>query len=228
MTELDLTGVFMAGMTTYGPPALGLALLLGALGMPVPGTLLVLAAGAFARQGLIDWGTASFLGLLGAVFGDNASYAMGHFARGWVQRHFGQSSATAWQTAQDSFERRGAQAVYLTRFLLTPLAIPTNLIAGSSGYNFRRFLTYDVAGELTWIGLYGGLGYTFGSQWESISQFVSDYSGWLGGLVAVGAGVYFLVRRQCQNNRSHIASPNVGNTLKFNNFFNDSAQNLHN
>ncbi len=194
MTELNLSELFLTGMITYGPSALGLALLLGALGLPLPGTLFVLAAGAFIRQGVIDWGAALGFGLLGAVLGDSASYAMGRFAKGWVQRRFGQSST--WQTAQATFERRGGMAIYLTRFLLTPLAIPTNLIAGSTGYSFWRFLAYDIAGEATWIVLYGGLGYTFGSQWELISQFISDFSGLLVGMVALGAGIYILLRRQ--------------------------------
>lgn len=194
MTDLNLTDLFLTGMLTYGPLALGLALLLGAVGIPLPGTLFVLAAGAFVRQGVLDLFTASGLGLLGAVLGDSASYAIGYFAKGWVERRFGQS--TAWQKARDTFERRGGLAIYLTRFLLTPLALPTNLIAGGSGYSFWRFLAYDVAGEFTWIVLYGGLGYAFGSQWELINQFISDFSGLLVGLVALGAGIYFLIRRQ--------------------------------
>ncbi len=194
MTDLNLTDLFLTGMLTYGPLALGLALLLGALGIPVPGTLFVLAAGAFVRQGVLDLFTASGLGLLGAVLGDSASYAIGYFAKGWVERRFGQS--TAWQKARNTFERRGGLAIYLTRFLLTPLALPTNLIAGGSGYSFWRFLAYDVAGEFTWIVLYGGLGYAFGSQWELINQFISDFSGLLVGLVALSAGIYFLARRR--------------------------------
>lgn len=194
MTDFNLTEFFLTGVITYGPPALGLALLLGALGLPLPGTLFVLAAGAFVRQGVIDWTTAAGLGLLGAVLGDSASYGIGRFAKGWIQRRFEHSSA--WHNAQATFDRRGGVAVYLTRFLLTPLAIPTNLTAGGSGYAFWRFLAYDTAGELTWIVLYGGLGYIFGSQWEVISQFISDFSGLLVGVVALGAGIYFLVRRQ--------------------------------
>ncbi|MFC1976043.1 DedA family protein [Chloroflexota bacterium] len=194
MTEdLNLTELFLTGMIAYGPPVLGLALLLGALGVPVPGTLFVLAAGAFVRQGVIDLTTASGFGLLGAVLGDSAGYAIGYFAKGWVQRRFGQSPV--WQKTQDTFERRGGLAIFLTRFLLTPLAVPTNLIAGGSGYSFWKFLAYDVAGELTWLALYGGLGYTFGSQWELISQFISDFSGLLVGIVILGTGIYFLVRR---------------------------------
>lgn len=199
MTEFNLTEFFLTGMLTYGPPALGLALLLGALGIPVPGTLFVLAAGAFVRQGVIDMATAAGLGLMGVVLGDSASYGIGRFAKSRVERRFGQS--TVWQSARQTFDRRGGLAVYLTRFLLTPLAIPTNLIAGGGGYPFLRFLTYDIAGEFTWIVLYGGLGYLFGAQWELISQFISDFSGLLVGVVALAAGLYLLLRRR-QNRRS--------------------------
>lgn len=194
MSDLNLTDLFLTGMITYGPPALGMALLLGALGIPVPGTLMVIAAGAFVRQGVLDMVTAAGLGLLGAVVGDSASYIVGRFARGWVQRRFGQSAA--WQKAQETFNRRGGLAVYLTRWLLTPIAIPINLIAGGSGYPFWRFFSYDLAGEATWIVLFGGLGYLFGSQWELISQFIADFSGLLVGLVVLGAGFYFWLRRR--------------------------------
>ena len=194
MSEISLTDFFLTGLITYGPPMLGLALLLGGLGLPLPGTLFLLATGAFIRQGVMDWTATLGLGLLGVVVGDSASYAIGPFAGDWAQRRFHRSAA--WQSAQGAFARRGGTAIYLTRFLFTPLAIPTNLIAGGSRYVFWRFLGYDVAGEVTWIVLYGGLGYGVGSQWELISQFVGDFSGLLVGLVALGAGVYLLVRRQ--------------------------------
>ncbi|HLB46831.1 MAG TPA: hypothetical protein VJL59_07375, partial [Anaerolineales bacterium] len=102
--------------------------------------------------------------------------------------------SNVWQDAQLSFDRRGGLAIFLTRFMLTPLAVPVNLIAGGSGYGLWRFLAYDVAGEVIWVVLFGGIGYIVGSQWELISQFVSDFSGLLVGLLILGVGVYFLLR----------------------------------
>ena len=52
MADLSLTELFLNEMTTYGPLSLGLAMLLGPLGVPVPTPLLALATGALARQGL--------------------------------------------------------------------------------------------------------------------------------------------------------------------------------
>ncbi|RME74814.1 MAG: DedA family protein [Chloroflexi bacterium] len=203
MTDINFTELFLTGMLTYGPSALGVALLLGALGLPVPGTLFVLAAGAFVRQGVIDGPTAALLAVVGATAGDSASYAVGRFAGGWVQSRFGQSSA--WQSARQTFDRRGGLAVYLTRFLLTPLAIPTNLIAGGSSYAFLKFLTYDLAGEITWVALFGTLGYVFGTQWELVSEFISNFSGLLVGIAALAVGIYLLVR-QVHHSRAAVAS----------------------
>jgi membrane protein DedA with SNARE-associated domain/UDP-2,3-diacylglucosamine pyrophosphatase LpxH len=194
MADMNLTEFLLNAMTAYGPGVLGSALLLGGVGVPIPGTLLVLAAGALAREGVIDWSLALAAGLLGVVLGDNISYVMGRFAKAWIQRRGRQSASATWRRAQARFEQGGALAIYSTRFLLTPLAIPTNLVAGGSGYGFGRFLTYDVAGELTWLLLYGGLGYVFASQWQLINQFTDDFSGWLAAGLVVGVGAYWLVK----------------------------------
>lgn len=188
----DLSEQFLTWFVAYGPPMLALALFLGATGIPLPGTFFVIAAGAFVRQGVMDISTAPMLALVGAVLGDILSYGIGRFARGPIQRRMGHTPT--WRRAEETLQRRGGIAIYLTRWLLTPIAVPVNLVAGSGGYPAARFIAYDVTGELTWILLFGGLGYAFGSQWEVINQFVSDFSGLLIGVVILVIGVYLLVR----------------------------------
>jgi len=112
---------------------------------------------------------------------------MGFYAKNWVDRRFGGSPT--WKRAQDSFASRAGMAVYLTRFLITALAVPTNLVAAGSGYKLRNFMAYDMAGEATWIILYGGLGYWFGSEWELVSDFISNFGGLLLGLVILIGGI---------------------------------------
>ena len=177
----------------YGAPVFAVLLFLGALGVPVGASVLVIAAGAFSQQGLLDWPVAAMLGLIGAVIGDAVSFGIGFYAKDGVDRRFGRSSV--WRNAKQAFDRRAGLAIYLTRFLITALAIPTNLIAGGSGIQFRRFMFYDSLGELTWIVLYGGLGYIFGSQWELVSEFISNFGGLILGLVILGAGIWLGTRR---------------------------------
>ena len=177
----------------YGSPFIALVIFLGALGFPVGASVLVIAAGAFSEQGILAWHTTALLGLLGAVLGDMLSFGIGYYNRHWADRRFGKS--TAWKSARETFDKRAGLAIYLTRFLITSLAIPTNLIAGGSGIRFRRFLTWDIAGEITWILLYGGLGYWFGSQWEVVSNFISNFGGLVLGLVLLGIGIWAGIRK---------------------------------
>jgi len=192
MSDFLLTQVI-----NYGAPLVGLILLLGALGLPVGASVVLIAAGAFSQQGFLNGLQAIVIGLAGAVIGDALSFGMGHFAKDWTQRRFGNSPV--WINARNSFDKQGGLAVFLTRWLVTAVAIPTNLIAGGSGYKFSRFMLYDITGEIVWITLYGGLGYAFGSQWEIVSEFLSNFGGLILGVVVFGFGIRQLVIWQRQN-----------------------------
>lgn len=193
MNLSDLNDLLLTYIVTYGAFAVGGVLFTAALGLPLPSTLFVLASGAFIQQGVLDLYSTAIVALLAAVLGDTLSYGMGRLLRHPIQSRFGQSAA--WRNAETYFNQRGALAIYLTRWLLTPIAVPINLVAGSSSYTAGHFVGFAAAGELTWLVGYGTLGYMFGSQWEVVSDFISDFSGVLIGLVIVGAGVYWLLRR---------------------------------
>lgn len=182
MSEFLLTQII-----NYGAPLIGLILLLGALGFPVGASVVVIAAGAFSQQGFLNWQNAILIGLVGAVIGDALSYGIGHYAKGWTEQRFGNSPT--WTSASQSFQKRAGLAVFFTRWLMTTIAIPVNLIAGGTGYKFSHFLFFDVLGEITWILLYGGLGYWFGSEWELVYEFLNNFGWLIVGLVIFGFGI---------------------------------------
>lgn len=188
----DLSSTLLSWILVYGAIILFATVLLGAIGVPLPCTFLVLAAGAFIRQDALDLPSALGWGLLGVVIGDCLSYGIGHVARGPILRRFGQLDA--WRSAENNLKARGAVAIYFTRWLVTALAVPTNLVAGSGGYPFTRFLLFDVAGEITWLLLYGSLGYAFSDQWETISELISNFGGVLVGALILIVGIVLLVR----------------------------------
>ena len=189
-----MSDFLLTQIINYGAPVFAILLFLGALGIPVGASALVIAAGAFSQQGILNWSSTAFLGLLGCIVGDAISFGIGFYAKHWLDQRFGRSSA--WRNAQRSFEARAGLAIYLTRFLITALAVPTNLIAGGSRIRFRRFMAYDSLGELTWIVLYGGLGYWFGAQWELVSSFISNFGGLVLGIVILGVGIWLGLRRR--------------------------------
>ena len=183
-----ISDFLLTQVINYGAPLFAITLLLGALGVPVPSSLLVIAVGAFSQEGYFSWLQMSMIGLCAAVIGDFLSFGMGSYGKNLVHGKFG--NLPAWASAQVTFQRNAWLAIFLTRFLITALAVPTNLIAGGSGYTFRRFVLYDILGEATWIVLYGGLGYAFGSQWEAASDFISNFGGFVLGVVILAAGMW--------------------------------------
>ena len=187
MSDFLLTQVI-----NYGAPFLGVIVFISALGAPFPCTLLVIAAGAFAKQGLLSWYTTGLTALAFVVIGDNLSYALGHFAREPILRRF--QNSENWIKAESTINRWGGMAVFWTRFLITGIAVPVNLIAGTSGFGIRRFFLYDLVGEAIWIFGYGGLGYLFGTQWEVVSDLLSNVSGLGLGLILLGIGIWLGIR----------------------------------
>jgi membrane-associated protein len=182
MSEYLLTQVI-----NYGAPLLGIVVFIGGLGIPLPCTVLVIAAGAFAREGILPWHSTALISIVSVVTGDAISYSFGYYSREKVLERF--SNTPRWKQAEESFRKWGPLSIFFSRFLVTAIALPVNLTSGTTRYPFRKWLTYDAAGEIVWILGYGGLGYLFGSQWELVSEFLSNFGGVALGLLIFAIGI---------------------------------------
>lgn len=187
-----MSDFLLTQIINYGAPILGLIVFIGALGAPLPGTLIVVAVGAFCRQGFLSWPVTGLVAFICVVLGDSLSYSMGYYARESILRRL--SASAQWTQAEKSFQNWGGMSIFLTRFLITGIAVPVNLLAGTGSFPFKRFLMYDVLGEAIWIFGYGGLGYLFGTQWEVVSDFISNFGGLMLGLVVLMAGFLLAMR----------------------------------
>lgn len=181
----------LTGLLNHGTSLLGAALFLAAFGVPLPATMLLMAAGAFTRQGMFAAEAAVLAATIGAITGDACSYLLGRLGLRWLPQTL--LAAGSWQQAGRLFARWGAWSVFVTRFLLTPAALPVNLLAGSSRYSWRRFMAAAAAGEVIWVLLFGGIGHFFSAQWEVLSGLAGDFIGVLLGLTLVGLGVGVLL-----------------------------------
>lgn len=190
---MEFLGSFaLTNLATYGIPVLLLMTYVGSLGIPFPNSLLIIAAGAFAREGILNWKLALLACLTGAALADHSEYLLGRYAQGWLERHFGMKPI--WKQSLRTFQRQGGWAILLTRFWLTPLAPAINIIAGGK-YSYPRFLILDVLGQLLWVLLYGGLGFLFMEQWRQVSQAASGFSA-ASMVLAVGLFVLSVWRKE--------------------------------
>jgi membrane protein DedA with SNARE-associated domain len=121
--------------------------------------MLRLAAGTLVRQGDSNPIRMIAGSLAGSLLGESIYYAAGCYVGPWVQGHTGRTLAGAWQEAQKRFGAQAALAVYLSRFLLTPISIPTNVIACCRQYACWRFALSAHVGDLMWVAGHGLSGY---------------------------------------------------------------------
>lgn len=192
MTEI--TDFLLTSLLNHGELVLGGTLFLAALGVPLPATMLVVATGAFSRQGLMSLQVAAGVAVVAAVLGDGCSYLLGRLVGERLTSRW--KGSKGWRSAENQFARWGAWSVFLSRFLFTPFALPVNLMAGSTRFPWPRFLVAVMLGEVIWVLLFGGLGLLFADSWEVLSQLASDLSGLLVGVLLLGLGAYALARRR--------------------------------
>jgi membrane-associated protein len=178
----------------YGLWLLAATTFLSCLALPFPASILMLTAGGFAAAGdLVLW-QAFGAAAAGGIAGDQLGY--------WAGRGFGAKvlSRLRKDPARDKLlaradvmmDRKGLMAVFLTRWLVSPLGPYVNLIAGSTRYGWPRFTAAGVAGEGVWAGLYVGTGYGFAGNVEAASQALGSVLGMIGGAGAVVALGYWL------------------------------------
>lgn len=190
----------LTALLNHGNALLGSTLFLAAFGIPLPATMMLMAAGAFTRQGVLPLEGALLSAWLGAMAGDACSYLLGRAGLKRVPRRI--TGSPGWQRAAALFAVWGGWGVFVSRFLLTPVALPVNLLAGSTAYPWSRFMLAVVAGEAIWVVLFGGLGHLFADQWESLSQLAGDAVGLLMGAVLVLAGIWALMSGRRRRHRA--------------------------
>lgn len=135
-----------------------------------------------ALAGLGDFNLFSLIAVAGSasVCGDSCGYLIGRQVGrriiAWlsVKRRF--ISPQILERSQEYFQRRGAWAILLSRCVVPALGGTINILAGAERYPFRRFLLYDISGEIAGAALPLILGYIFGVSWEAASTLLTTIS----------------------------------------------------
>jgi membrane protein DedA with SNARE-associated domain len=181
---------FLSAVLTYGYPALGLTILLGSFGVPLPHGIAVTVAGSLAAQGRFDWAWAGAITVIASILGDMAGYAVGRLLdRRVLERHgrwLGYTRERALRVKR-LFEHWGAWTVLVTRTFVSYLSPAVNLLAGAAGYRWTAFLALTVLGRLVWTSAYLGLGYAVGADPEAATSFLANLSGLLVSLAVLAA-----------------------------------------
>lgn len=199
-----MTEALLALVPVWGLWLVAGTTLASCLALPIPASLMMLAAGGFAAAGdLVLWQVvAAALG--GAVAGDQIGYLAGRTGGARVLTALAQDGTrkVALDKAAAMMARRGSGTVFLTRWLFSPLGPWVNLTAGSLAMPWPRFTLAGVAGEAVWVGLYTGLGHVFGGNLQAASAMAGSVLGFLAaGAVALGLGWWLFAVLRAERGR---------------------------
>jgi len=187
-----MTDLLLELVTQYGLVILACTVFLSALGAPLPGTVLLVLCGAYAASGDMDVVTVVSVAFLSAVAGDITGYAIGYRGGAWLQRRLRLSSLGSQMDKAERFMAKwGGAGVFFSRWLVAPLGPTVNYISGISRFGWRKFIIWDLLGELIWTGAYTTIGMVFSATALALVDIIASAS-W----VLIGAvGMYLMGKR---------------------------------
>jgi membrane protein DedA with SNARE-associated domain/rhodanese-related sulfurtransferase len=167
----------------HGYAVVAAGMFLTAAGVPLPASVLLLAAGAAAdpnpaHHQVLHHGLRLWLLLpmawLATVAGDTLLYAGGRYTGWWLLAGMCRVSVDTENCifrSADYFYRRGPKTLLFARFIpgLASLAAP---LAGSLGMRVGRFLRLDASGALGYVGAWMLTGFVFSRFIEGIVRWV--------------------------------------------------------
>ncbi|AUH63612.1 DedA family protein [Paracoccus zhejiangensis] len=144
----------------WGPLLLAASAFLSCLMVPLPTSALLIAAGALGGTGHLDLPVLVAGAWLGAAAGDLTAFSLAHRLGPRLEAMGGRRKAL-FDRARQFITHRGPIAVFLARWLITPLGPASNYVAGATGMKPARFVAASVPGEFLWVVTQMGAGYLF-------------------------------------------------------------------
>jgi membrane-associated protein len=143
------------------------------IGCFLPGDSLLITAGLVAATGRFDMVLLNVLVSLAAIVGDSVGYAIGAKAgpklfsrpksRLFNPRHV--------ERTREFYARHGSKTIVIARFVPI-IRTFAPVVAGVANMEYRRFLTYNVAGGIGWSVSMTGAGYILGRTVPNISSYI--------------------------------------------------------
>ena len=164
------------------------------LGLVMPGESLVLVAGFFAEQGMLDPGVLIVVISIAAILGDSIGYELGrHLGQGWLLKHgarFGLRQEHL-DRVDGFFVRHGGKAVFGSHFLHLLRALMP-FVAGARRMRYLKFLFFNAAGCSVWASVFVLLGYLAGKSWRVAAKWIGRSGEIVVGALLLAIAIYGL------------------------------------
>jgi membrane protein DedA with SNARE-associated domain len=195
---VDLQTTLLDALSTYGPLAIFVSILISAVGLPLPTSFLLIVAGSFVAQASLELWQVLIAGIAGAVIGDHIGYGIGWWAGHEAVARIGKrmNALALIDKAEAMSNKWGGVSIFFSRWFVTAVGPYINFTSGIARYRPPLFTLFVVLGEALWVGIYVALGYLFSDSLSTITDALGDFT-WLalgvGAIVVLG---YLLLRNR--------------------------------
>ena len=167
------------------------------VGFVVPGETAAVIGGVLASQGAVSVAGLAAVVVCAAIAGDSVGFEVGrHFGERLLNTRPLRRHKVKIDKARELIRRRGAEAVFLGRFVSFFRALMPPL-AAMSRIPYRRFLLFNALGGLVWGVGFTLLGYFAGSAYSRVEHLVGRIlAGVVAVIVIVGVIVWRVRRRR--------------------------------
>lgn len=178
-------------LVRHGAAVLFAAVFVEQMGVPLPATPWLVAAGALAGTGRMSGMVALSAATFGSLVADLIWFYLGRHYGNRVLKLLCRISLepdSCVRRTQNVFTRYGMKGIVVAKFFpgLSTLAPP---LAASSGVNISRFFLFDAAGSLLYAGAFIFVGVLFSRQLEQVIEALGSIGG---GALAVLAALAVL------------------------------------
>jgi membrane protein DedA with SNARE-associated domain len=193
---VNLTDQLLAAISMYGLPAFFGVIVIAAVGVPLPVTLALVAAGSFVELGEMRLWQVIAVGSAAAILGDQLGFAIGRWGGSRIEERIRKRKGGAARIARaHAFaEKWGALGIFISRWLVTPLGPWLNLTSGMTDYPWARFFLWDALGEILWVVLYVLLGRMFSGSVQALVDVLGNLAWVLVGIIVAAVLVWWIKR----------------------------------
>jgi membrane protein DedA with SNARE-associated domain len=178
----------------HGYSVIFLWVLFEKMGVPIPVTPILLAAGALAGIGQLSFALVLIVGVMASLLGDLFWYQMGRLRGSKVLSllcHLSLNPDSCVRRTKKIFTRYGTRSILVTRFI-PGLSLVGAPLAGIFHMRPFHFLLFNGIGTFSWVVILVGLGYEFGDEIEHLFTHSKGLSTLIGWIVPIGLAAYFL------------------------------------
>jgi membrane protein DedA with SNARE-associated domain/rhodanese-related sulfurtransferase len=183
-------------LLVYGYLLLFAWVLVEQIGIPLPATPVLLAAGALSAEHKISFAEALLAGVLACLISDSSWFFIGKRYGHHVLRllcKLSMEPTICVRRTQNSFGRRRNATLMIAKFVpgLATLAPP---VAGQNGMAYPAFLFFDAIGAILWVTALLGAGRLFGDALKRNPSLLNWVGRFSGVLLVLGILGFFIAR----------------------------------